>query len=111
MANIGFSQGDTLMKTTGIQSMSVRRVLLTVVGIGAAGAIATAPGHAKSGNVFACQFLDKAAAMDIPNMVYDPNLQMMVDPATLRPIYQDNKQLKMAKVTAGCSNCPKYDAN
>ncbi len=98
------------MKTTLIQSAS-RRALLTMIGIGAVGAIATAPGQATPGNVFACQFLDKAAAMDIPNMVYDANLQMMVDPATSQPIYQNNKQLKMAKVTAGCKDCPKYDAN
>ena len=90
---------------------SVRRALMTMIGVSAAGAVATAPGQAAPGNVFACQFLDKAAAMDIPNMVYDPNLQMMVDPVTLQPIYQNNKQLKMAKVTAGCSNCPKYDAS
>jgi hypothetical protein len=106
IAKIGLVKGDTL-----IQSISVRRALLTIIGIGAAGAVVTGPGQASPGNVFACQFLDKAAAMDIPNMVYDLNLQMMVDPVTLRPIYQDNKQLKMAKVTAGCSNCPKYDAN
>jgi hypothetical protein len=93
------------------QAMSVRRALLTIVGIGTAGVVMAGPGQAATSNVFACQFLDKAAAMDIPNMVYDPNLQMMVDPVTSRPIYQDNKQLKMAKVTAGCSNCPKYDAN
>ncbi len=99
------------MKTTPIQSASVRRALLTIIGIGAVGAMATGPGQATPGNVFACQFLDKAAAMDIPNMVYDASLQMMVDPATSQPIYQNNKQLKMAKVTAGCKNCPKYDAN
>ncbi len=99
------------MKTSVIPSTSVRRALLTIIGLGAVGAVATEPTQASPGHVFACQFLDKAAAMDIPNMVYDPNLQMMVDPVTLRPIYQDNKQLKMAKVTAGCSNCPKYDAN
>jgi hypothetical protein len=99
------------MKTGVIQSKSLRRALLTMIGIGAAGVVATGPSQASPGNVFACQFLDKAAAMDIPNMVYDPNLQMMVDPVTAQPIYQTNKQLKMAKVTAGCKDCPKYDAN
>jgi hypothetical protein len=99
------------MKTSVFRAVSMPRALLTIVGISAAGAVTAAPGQASPGNVFACQFLDKAAAMDIPKMVYDANLQMMVDPVTLRPIYQDNKQLKMAKVTAGCSNCPKYDAN
>jgi hypothetical protein len=99
------------VKTSIVQSISVRRALLTIIGIGAAGAVTAGPGYAAPGNVFACQFLDKAAAMDIPDMVYDPKLQMMVDPVTSRPIYQDNKQLKMAKGTAGCRNCPKYDAN
>lgn len=99
------------MKASVIQSISVRRALLAIIGFGAVGAVATGPGQAAPGNVFACQFLDKAAVMDIPNMVYDPNLQMMVDPVTLQPIYQTNKNLKMAKVTAGCKDCPKYDAN
>jgi hypothetical protein len=96
------------MKSSAIKS--VRRALLTIIGIGAAGA-AAGSAQASSGNVFACQFLDKAAAMDIPNMVYDAELQMMVDPNTAIPIYQNNKQIKMAKVTAGCDKCPKYDAN
>jgi hypothetical protein len=99
------------MKTSQIQSISVHRALLTMVGIGAVGAVVTGPAEAATGKIFACQFLDKAAAMDIPNMVYDPNLQMMVDPVTSQPIYQTNKNVKMAKVTAGCSNCPKYDAS
>lgn len=99
------------MKASVIWSGSVRRALFTVIGIGTVGGIAAEQGQAASGNVFACQFLDKAAAMHIPNMVYDPELQMMVDPVTAQPIYHNNKQLKMAKVTAGCKDCPKYDAS
>ena len=47
--------------------------------------------------------------MTIPAMVYDPMLQMMVDPITRTPIYENNKDMQLAKVTAGCSDCPKYD--
>jgi hypothetical protein len=47
--------------------------------------------------------------MDVPPMVYDSKLQLMVDPVTRQPIYSKNKNLKFAKVTAGCSDCPKYD--
>ena len=83
----------------------LRRILLTLLGIGAAGTA-----HAEAGStVFAKQFLNKGAEMTIPKMVYDPQLQMMVDPATKQPIYQKNNQMKLAKVTAGCGDCPKYD--
>ena len=47
--------------------------------------------------------------MAVPEMVYDPELQMMVDPATGQPIYKNNTDMKLAKVTAGCGDCPKYD--
>jgi len=46
---------------------------LTIIGIDAAGAVTAGPGYAAPGNVFACQFFDKAAAMDIPDMVYVRN--------------------------------------
>lgn len=82
------------------------RWLLTVLGIGAAG---TALGLASADQVFAKQFLDKGADMQIPPMVYDPELQVMVDPVTRQPIYSKNKDMKVAKVTAGCPDCPKYD--
>lgn len=82
------------------------RWLLTVLGIGAAG---TAFGLVSTDQVFAKQFLDKGADMLIPPMVYDPELQVMVDPVTRQPIYSKNKDMKLAKVTAGCKDCPKYD--
>jgi hypothetical protein len=47
--------------------------------------------------------------MTIPAMVYDPALQMMVDPITRAPVYEKNKDMQLAKVTAGCKDCPKYD--
>jgi hypothetical protein len=61
------------------------------------------------GNIFAKQFLDEGARMAIPKMVYDKDLQMMVDPFSGQPIYENNKEFKLAKVTAGCDDCPKYD--
>jgi MFS transporter, MHS family, shikimate and dehydroshikimate transport protein len=45
----------------------------------------------------------------LPVMVYDPTLQMMVDPVTRAPVYEKNKDMQLAKVTAGCKDCPKYD--
>ena len=81
---------------------------LTALGIGAAGSLAGTAG-ASSSAVFAKQFLDKGAPMAVPEMVYDPELQMMVDPVTGQPIYKNNTDMKLAKVTAGCGDCPKYD--
>ena len=31
------------------------------------------------------------------------------NPATGQPIYKNNTDMKLAKVTAGCGDCPKYD--
>jgi hypothetical protein len=83
------------------------RWLLTIFGLGAAG---TTLGLTATDQVFAKQFLDKGADMLVPPMVYDPELQVMVDPATRQPIYSKNKDMRLAKVTAGCKDCPKYDA-
>jgi hypothetical protein len=83
-----------------------RRTILAMLGFGAA---TTAVGTVGSKSVFAKQFLEEGAEMKIPQMVYDPNLQMMVDPITRRPIYDQNRDFKLAKVTAGCKDCPKYD--
>ena len=46
-------------------------------------------------------------------MTYDPELQMMIDPVTRRPIYLDSQKVATlnATVTAGCANCPKCDDN
>jgi hypothetical protein len=88
-------------------NLSVRRLLLAMLGVGAAG---TAAGAAEpSSGLFARQFLDRGVEMSVPQMVYDPELQMMVDPVTKQPIYEKNNQMKFAKVTAGCATCPKYD--
>ena len=89
-------------------SKTIRGALLTLFGFGAA---MTAVGQAEaSSSIFAKDFLDQGAQMNVPNMVYDPVLQVMVDPATRTPIYsKQNKDIRLAKVTAGCKDCPKYD--
>jgi hypothetical protein len=91
-----------------MRAYRLRQLFLTVLGIGAASSLAGTAGASTSA-VFAKHFLDKGAPMTIPEMVYDPELQMMVDPATGQPIYENNKDMKQAKVTAGCGDCPKYD--
>lgn len=90
------------------QSKTIRSALLTLIGFGAA---MTATGQAEaSTSIFAKDFLDEGARMSVPNMVYDPVLQVMVDPVTRIPIYsKQNKDIRLAKVTAGCKDCPKYD--
>jgi len=89
------------------QSKTLRRLMMTLLGIGAAGAATT--GADATTAIFAKQFLGQGAQMDVPAMVYDQKLQLMVDPVTRQPIYSKNNNMKMAKVTAGCSDCPKYD--
>ena len=86
-----------------------RRRFLSLLGYGVAG---TAIGSAvASDKVFAKQFTGKAAEARRPEMVYDPELQMMVDKHTGKPVFGDAKNLQLADatITAGCSNCPKRD--
>lgn len=86
-----------------------RRRILSLFGFGAAG---TAIGVVvASDKVFAKQFCGAVADVAKPPMVYDPELQVMVDPLTRRPVYQDAKKLRMAAptITAGCKDCPKRD--
>jgi hypothetical protein len=47
----------------------------------------------------------------LPEMTYDPELQMMVDPSTRKPIYLDSQKVATinATITAGCPSCPKCD--
>lgn len=95
------------MTTKGFSARWVRSVVPAIFGISAMGG--TMGGPDGIGNIFAKQFLDEGTKMEIPQMVYDPALQMMVDPYSGRPIYEENKEFKTAKVTAGCDDCPKYD--
>ena len=90
---------------------ATRRRLLRLLGLGAAGmAVGTLAGP---GRLFATQFVGEATQLKLPEMVYDPELQMMVDPATRTPIYTDMNNIKVASglptITAGCSDCPKKD--
>jgi hypothetical protein len=61
-------------------SKTSRRRFLFMLGVGA-GTIAGAD------TLFAKQFAREAAPFRLPAMVYDPNLQLMVDPATREPLY------------------------
>lgn len=88
-----------------------RRRVLTLFGVGAVGtAFAAVSG---SGGVFAKQFVGDTAQVKLPDMVYDPKQQMMVDPVTRIPIYEDMKNITVASglptITSKCSTCPKKD--
>lgn len=91
-------------------SDTTRRALMKIFKLGVAAAPAMCAMGA-SDKVFASQFLEKGAELTFPQMVYDPGLQMMVNPVTKQPIYEHNKNMQLAKVTDynGCSDCPKYD--
>jgi hypothetical protein len=88
-----------------------RRQVLRMLGLGAAGSAIGAVVGADS--LFAKQFTGEAPPVKLPEMTYDPDLQMMVDPKTRLPIYLDSQKVATinATVTAGCSNCPKCDDN
>jgi hypothetical protein len=110
-----------------------RRRLLYMLG-GAAGVVVAAD------TLFAKQFARATTPVKLPDMVYDPNLQMMVDPVTRQPLYSRAEMLAaedwdkeqplpsptpestpqptpkatpkpLPTVTAGCSDCPKCDDN
>jgi hypothetical protein len=88
-----------------------RRGLLKLLGLGTAG---TAVGAVVASNrVFARQFVDACQSGKLPDMVYDPELQVMVDPTTRKPIFDDAAKIDVASgyptVTAGCKDCPKKD--
>jgi len=90
---------------------AARRRALKLFGFGIAGtALATA---ASTSRVFANQFVGKGPVIELPEMVYDPHLQMMVNPVTRLPIYDDAGRIDIASglptVTSGCGNCPKKD--
>lgn len=91
-----------------------RRRLLRLFGVSAAGGIFVA-----TDNLFAKQFARAAVPVRLPDMVYDPDLQVMVDPVTRQPLYsraemvsareESAKPKPLPTVTAGCSTCPKCD--
>jgi hypothetical protein len=90
---------------------AARRRVLKLFGLGVTG---TAIGVVvATDRIFAKQFLDTGPTINLPKMVYDPELQMMVDPATRQPIYEDPANITVASglptVTTGCGDCPKKD--
>ena len=87
---------------------AAKGLFLTLLGIGATGSALASQDVPNT--VFARQFLGTGADTNLPSMVYDPELQMLVDAVTLKPIYDKNKDIRIAKVTAGCKDCPKYDS-
>ncbi len=93
------------MSTRTTPFSSVRRHLLKALGLGALGSV----GGTQS--LFAKQFVGEVVTKKVPDLVYDPELQMMVDPLTRLPVYDDPKKIRMAlpTVTAGCKDCPKCD--
>lgn len=90
---------------------AARRQVLQMLGLGAAGTIIGVV--VASDSLFAKQFAGEVSPIKLPEMTYDPELQMMVDPVTRRPIYLDSQKVATlnATVTAGCANCPKCDDN
>jgi hypothetical protein len=88
-----------------------RRAALRVFGLGAAGTVIGAAVGAQ--NVFAKHFTGPVTPVTLPDMVYDPELQMMVHPDTKRPVYENSQKVATinATVTAGCPTCPKCDDN
>lgn len=58
-----------------------RRRLLYMLGFGAAGAVIGVD------QLFAKQFARETTPVKLPDMVYDPDLQVMVDPVTRKPLY------------------------
>ena len=98
------------MSAMKVSLRSSAHFLLGVLGAGTAG---SALSTLMPNDVFARQFLDKGEQIRLPNMVYDPVLQMMVDPDTRQPVYSNSHggkfRIATAVVTSGCGNCPKND--
>jgi len=86
-----------------------RRKALGLLAVGAAGVAIGATALPK--RVFARRHLGKGAEAKLPPMIYDPDLQMMVDPETGKPIYDNAGKFDVATaiVTTNCGDCPKND--
>jgi hypothetical protein len=88
---------------------TARRQVLRMLGLGAAGTAISAV--VASDGLFAKQFADEVPRVKVPEMTYDPQLQMMVDPVSRRPIYLNPQKVATsdATVTAACPSCPRCD--
>jgi len=99
------------MSIQGGSAPVARRRILRFFGFGAA---ATVVGTAIASNrIFAKHFVDEGLHLSLPEMTYDPRLQMMVNPRTGKPIFEDASRINVASgyptITPGCSDCPKKD--
>jgi len=90
---------------------AARRNALRLLGLGVTGTVVGA--GVGSSRVFAKQFVGPANPVQLPEMVYDPDLQVMVDPVSRLPVFLNSQKLASSNstVTAGCANCPKCDDN
>jgi hypothetical protein len=96
------------VKTCGLM---LRRVL-NIVGVTAAGSGLVS--LQSSGQVFAHQFLRDATPVEIPAMVYSPELQIMVEPGTGDPVFTQlprgraNGEYQVAPLVScpGSPGCP-----
>ena len=70
-----------------------RRRLLYMLGLGAVG-LGAARAVVRADALFARQFARETTPVNLPDMVYDPDLQMMVDPATRQPLYARAEMLE-----------------
>jgi hypothetical protein len=90
---------------------AARRRLLRLLGLGIGGTALGSVGV--TDRVFAKQFATDGTKVTLPRMAYDADLQMMVNPDTRIPIYEDAKKIPIASglptITSGCGDCPKKD--
>ncbi len=79
------------MKVSRNACRAALRTLSKVIGFGVAGA--SMASLSMSGKVFASQFLQDTTPVEIPEMVYNPELQLMVEPGTIDPIFNYSERL------------------
>ncbi|MEP7031214.1 MAG: hypothetical protein ABI830_09800 [Pseudolabrys sp.] len=90
---------------------AARRSALRIFGLGAAGTVLGVAIGTEA--IYAKQFTGAVTPVITPDMIYDPELQMMVNPDTKQPIYENSQKVATinATVTSGCPTCPKCDDN
>jgi hypothetical protein len=109
--NANADQENAHMHNDKLSFSAARRRVLRLFGFGVTGTAIGAIGA--TDRIFAKQFLDEGPTIKLPAMVYDPDLQMVVDPATRLPIYEDAARITVASglptITSSCGDCPKKD--